>query len=715
MASSRWEIVPPEEAPPSSKWEVVPPPEIPADETAAVISAAEAAALRTQRSVKSDKRTPAWELTPEEKQMQALVLGGINSATFGMGNRALAVADYLGQPSPTLSDLVTGKEAPSYANSLKKVTERDAKLSEDNPWTYGLGSVLGGVGTGAGLARGGLTLAKEGAKWGPRLAANALEGIGWGTIGGAGTTYTGKPEDYARNAVIGGTVGGVVGAAATPVISAARWAGEKIAAPFRRLRPDADVAAEHVARAARDAGKTTEQIRDDVTNAYMAQQPTYSTVDAIGDPAQRKLAGVAKQPGPGRTEVKEFIKERNIDYPARVGGEIDRALGVDETAALATEKLIKKAQVESSPAYQKAMAHPVWNDTLAEAVQNPDIKKGIAAGIKLQQRQNALTGKPFNPTDPAIVGFDEAGDPIIKGVPNMTTWQSAKEGLDSMIEKEIDAVTGKVTKTGAALIGMKNRLLETLDALNPHYAEARRLYAGPMEVKNAVSQGKSAAAMNRRHADTTRGFRDLGDTEQQGFRIGYADAVGTKLEAGQRPPLLAARVPKGVNELEAFQLYQGPTQPGRPGPLRQFLNREEVMHDTGNKAVGGSSTAENIADFADTPGMLEDAAAVIGPALRGQWGTAIGAAASKTGAALRGESESQRAAIARLLMSNQTTPELFSDMLRRIEEVEAKRRAAAYAADAVARGTAGAATTGPWRERGRTSITVNPRPGYYGR
>jgi hypothetical protein len=63
------------------------------------------------------------------------------------------------------------------------------------------------------------------------------------------------------------------------------------------------------------------------------------------------------------------------------------------------------------------------------------------------------------------------------------------------------------------------------------------------------------------------------------------------------PGYLRAQSVKGTNELA--------TLARDPAALRNFLNREETMLKTGQNALGGSQTAENLADIANSPGGME--------------------------------------------------------------------------------------------------------------
>jgi hypothetical protein len=493
-------------------------------------------------------------------------------------------------------------------------------------------------------------------------------GAGLGGIYGAG-----EAPDIASipgGAAVGAAIGGGVGAA-LPAVAATLGAGAR-ALQVPRLRDPEKIATEQVAKTVRDSGQPIEEIVQRVRDAHAAGQTDYTIADAIGHAGERKLTGLAKVPGPAREQITELLTNRGLEMPQRVGGEVGRALDAPGTAAAATERLIDLAGRKAGPLYRQAeQVGPVWNDAIKDIISDPIAKAGLRRGVEIQRIEAAGTGRAAQPTDTAIVGFNEAFEPIAGQVPNMRTLQALKVGLDDIIESSINPATGRLNAHGRAVTGFKNRLLENIDAMNPVYREARAAYAGPMSVKDAVRTGQDMVTRGR-PADTLHEFRGLSPTEQQGVRVGVADKVQEQLErAGNFPAYLRAKSPKGSQELEALSLYQGPRQPGQPDQLRQFLNREEQMQRTSNAARGGSSTAENLADINAQPGAGE-MLGLAGNVASGRLLAAAQGALGMAGRFAKGENEAQRTAIARALMTRD--PAMAEQLANRIGAHELRRR-----------------------------------------
>ena len=540
--------------------------------------------------------------------------------------------------------------------------------------TAGVGGTLaelsGGLATGAGTLGSGTRAATAIGKipaGAVNYGRNVGKAAGLGAVYGAGEGDT--LEDRTRNALIGGAFGGTLGAALPAVTAAVGPAARLLQIP--RLRDPEKIALEQIAETARNAGVAPATIPQRLADAQAAGQP-YTVADVLGKEGQRKLAAMAKVPGAQRDLITETLMARDLNMPSRVGGEIGQALGAPGTAAQATAALTQKAKTEAAPYYRKAeQARPIWNEEIASFLNEPSMQPILQHGVKMQRQESLLGGRPFNPHDYGITGFNAAGDPIISAVPNMKTLHAAKVGLDSMIDAQKNPLTGEVTNQGRILQGVQRRLLQNIDALNPDYAKARALYAGPMAVREAVRVGSTLPNRGRAIDNITQ-FNRFNPTAQQGARIGYADTVLKQLErTGNLPTLLREKSLKGANELEALSLYQGPNLPGAPSQLRQRLSREEQMQRTSRAALGGSATAENLADIAAGPGGAQ----VLGLGTNVASGNFIGALKNAADIAQRfgkGESEAQRMAITRQLL--QTSPDAARALADRLAAYELRRR-----------------------------------------
>jgi hypothetical protein len=194
-------------------------------------------------------------------------------------------------------------EAYNYAKARE-----DVALEADRSRDGLLGSVAevgAGIATGVGAARAGLTAGRflaPNAGLGARSAAAAADGAAYGGLTGA---LTGSGEDRLSGALTGAAFGGALGGAMPGVIqgvsAAARPITSNIAA---RMNPER-FAQDQVARAISESGRAPQQILDDVATAAREGQGVFTVADALGNPGQRMLSTVARNPGAGRTQAVE--------------------------------------------------------------------------------------------------------------------------------------------------------------------------------------------------------------------------------------------------------------------------------------------------------------------------------------------------------------------------------------------------------------------------
>jgi hypothetical protein len=132
-----------------------------------------------------------------------------NTFSMGMRDRMEGVQRYL------------QGDAPSYSEGVNQAVADTAMRRERSPYLSVAGDVAGGtaqaaipgigtVGRATSAALGGAQAGARGVA--ARLAGYGLEGGILGAGQAAGHTYTGNPQDYARNALMGGALGTVLGA-----------------------------------------------------------------------------------------------------------------------------------------------------------------------------------------------------------------------------------------------------------------------------------------------------------------------------------------------------------------------------------------------------------------------------------------------------------------------------------------------------------------------
>lgn len=672
------------------------------DTAAAQVLASEITRVRASSSPKPNQYQQAAIDERNQLQSQGIDTGAgytrrvAHGATFGADNTLLAAAQ------TPLEMIKRGTFDPREGYNFAKARE-DLIMDDARKNTGALGTALeigGGVGSGIGLARGGISFARGLAPEAGLLARSAASAGDAAAIGGFSGAMEGDGlRERGVNALKGAGIGAVAGGATPGALSLLGAAASPIISNIRARVNPTGFAQSQVARGVSESGMTPQQIAQQISDADAAGQGMFTAADAMGNAGQRMLATTARAPGQARTDVVNFLNNRQAGQADRVAQITDEALGASGTARQTNAQLTKAAQEESAPFYGAALARkPVWNERIQQFFDDPVTTRGLREGVAVQRLESLAAGKKFDPKDYAITGFNEAGDPIMSGVPNMRTINLIKKGWDKQLEGYRDSTTGKLMldEYGRALDNVRRTFLKEVDVLNPDYGQARALYAGPAQIRDAVNMGARAPTRGRA-ADNIDQFNKMSDPTQQGYRKGYADTLAARAERG---PMGENKVrpltsDKSIAELDRLSLHQGPVAPGQLSPLQQRIGREDTMFQTRNAATGNSKSIENAADDA---AMGVDPT-LVGQVLQGNWSGALRSALASGSNALSGNTPAVRQAVADILLTRGGNvnaaqfQRMLDETVRRIQSVQNMARS-------VGRGASGGlAVAGPGQDR----------------
>jgi hypothetical protein len=599
------------------------------------------------------------------------IIGGLLNKADAATNAGLS---YALNPLFDEKDQLTGTIGERYGKSLATQEGTDAKFATQHPIIDTGAKLAGGVASMSPVVAAAPGLLGATGSFASRI---GMGGLSNAAIGGTDSAIRGNGP------VSGALIGGLTGAAA-PIAEAAL---SPFASRISAMVNPTGYAERQAARGIAESGQTPQQLIQAVQDAAAAGQGGYTLADAMGNPGQRMLSAVARAPGEGRTNVVTALENRQAGQGERVGDILDQGLGTGNTARQTIDQLTESARRESAPLYREALdKQPVWNDRMQDFFNDPITAQGLREGVRVQRLESLATGQPFNPVDHAITGFNEAGDPIISGVPNMRTINLIKKGWDNQLEQYRDPTTGRLAldEYGRGLDQVRRAFLNEVDSVNPAYGRARAAYAGPAQVREAVGTGAQAATRGRATDNLTR-FNALNPQAQQGFRGGYADTLAGNIEraapgVNKVRPLLSD---KAQTELDALSLHQGPVQPGQLNPLQQRLAREQTMFETRNQALGGSRTADNLADH---EALGVNPTTVMHVASQ-NWGAALGSLLHAGVRGVTGNTPAVRKAVADILLQNGATldaPALNAMVSRTIGQLQFIQQLARSGAGAAA-------------------------------
>lgn len=569
-----------------------------------------AASGTTARAAEENARQVGLPYIPNPIDMGAgairMALEGLAPSMFRRGSKA-------------------AKEA--YEQSVRQSKEDMTQAETDFPISTMVGKFAGGVAQGAGLAGAGLSATANAINAGKSLpavmSAGAREGAVLGSI--AGAAGGNNASERVQGALTGGLVGGSVGGAAPAVISGVQAVASPLLAPLTaRLQPER-YANRAVAEGMRRAQMTPDDIVAELTAARAAGQDMYTVADAMGHSGGRMLSTVARTPNNERQMVVEGLMSRQMDQGRRIASNLSDASGSPLTAAQMEQMLRAQRRADARVNYD-----PVRTDTTAI-----DVSPAVALANRSisPAADNLANARGAVPTDLAARSGIEANersirDPIREAVRDARSYLAsdnltvtnvekafrAKTNIDQMIE---DAAANNRGGVVDALEPIQRALDDALAATSRQYAAARDAYRTASQPIDAIATGRAMAAPRTRVDDNLSTFGAMNPAEQQGARVGYFDPLIARAESTQGTmtnaarPFMAESARRELPEIAA---------PGQGQVLLDRLGREQRMFETASAALGGSKTADNLADAAE---MSKFDPSVFGSILRGKPAEAV--------------------------------------------------------------------------------------------
>lgn len=194
----------------------------------------------------------------------------------------------------------------------------------------------------------------------------------------------------------------------------------------------------------------------------------------------------------------------------------------------------------------------------------------------------------------------------------------------------------------ARLLGGMLRQIDTaMENASAGHLAANRAFSQASRDIEAVQTGRDAS-MRGRTEDTIPRYQALGPQGQEAFRSGYTDPLiastqGAAFGVNKARPLLN----------DAFAAEADAMAPGN-SLMQRRIGREQTMFETRNQALGGSKTADNLAD-ADALGIDPS---VVGHIISGNWGGAVKSRIHAGSRAVTGNTPAVREAVANILLQH---------------------------------------------------------------
>lgn len=505
----------------------------------------------------------------------------MQGAFMGWGDEALAAARAgIRSMDPRYGEKSFGDH---YEEAKQRISADMAAFREDSPVASTLAEFGGAIGTGGvGTAKLLGTPFVRGLGLVGKSAAYAGAGAAEGALAGAGYMN----EDRTAGAALGGSFGGAFGAAAPAVGSIARRGVEAITSRMGGRR--AQTAAEYIGRAA-----ARDDIRD-IPGAVLARGEGAMPLDT-----GRNVRGLAEtiynRPGTAQEIIGDVLDSRRAEQATRIIGTLEKNMQPFQGTVM--------ERVEMSPAFRKAVEKTIpVPRKLLDAMRRYSMKKAWGEAVRIADEMGS----------PDAFGvyrnFDDFADAVAKGdVKGVKTelMHYLKKGLDDVLEKKRDDITGKVTSEyGKNLtVEMENtrRLFrDTVKELNPEYGDILDKMSAEFRVSDALDEGKKIFDRKFRSSKDvqTRIARMKDPREIRAFQSGVVEAVHDKIAD-------KAFMGDDVSKSVAGQISRIRAAFGDKGDeIARVLKNEVDMMRNENAVMRGSQTAARQAASADLEGGM---------------------------------------------------------------------------------------------------------------
>lgn len=364
----------------------------------------------------------------------------------------------------------------------------------------------------------------------------------------------------------------------------------------------ADVVAKRIGQDVKYGGLTATQAMQKLAEGRDAGKPL--TIADVGDENVRALGGyVARQPG-ARSLAHGFLEAREKAASERLAQDIGTYIFSGLSMLKTTDELLKTRSAAARPLYEQAETlQGVWSPRLQEFISEPDVRKGLARGYRLERLDALAEGRKFDPTALGV-DLDFEGNIVMKKVPNLRVLDMGKRGLDALIADERDPLTGRLSALGMELNKVRGAYVSEIDGLDASgtYKAAREAWAGPSQSLDAMRWGRTI--FNRSPEETARDFAKLPPNNQEFVRLGVADVLRERV----------AKTGFSGNEARAIIKNSWTRDQLRPifrtdqefDKFADAVMAEHTMAGTAAKMIRGSQTAERVVE--DKSGLTPEVA-----------------------------------------------------------------------------------------------------------
>jgi hypothetical protein len=305
-------------------------------------------------------------------------------------------------------------------------------------------------------------------------------------------------------------------------------------------------------------------------------------------------------PGPGRTQVTNYLDQRDKMSLSRLNTDVDEVVGKGSYYDT-MQSMIASRKGRANEHYTKAYSQQIpVNDNLVSILRTPAGKKALKDSYKLAGNERMNLPK-VRFTDEGKLVTEQGGRIVAIDTRHL---DFIKKSLDNEIGKMLNHASGKSGSSNTrAVIELKNQLLDLMDEVNPDYKTARNIFAGDKSIENAMESGRTI--LSEKFPEHVRDMvKAMSESEKTAYRMGamneIRDKFGGFVEGATVTNMAGNKTYNLLKNNKGVQSIRETFPKGRSG-TKQFnsfmkkIGDEMDMKRAHSQVMAGSQTAERLA------------------------------------------------------------------------------------------------------------------------
>lgn len=534
----------------------------------------------------------APRMTEEEIRAEEAALAPVNYNAGAEGARAL-LGQGLGMGFG--EEVEAGVRAPFSDESYKEIRDRlraqQTQFGQDYPVTRtgleiagGLAMPVGMVGLGA---KGAMSAGKSILG---TVGRGSLTGAGAGAVAGAGTAK--EIEDVPSNMLSSGILGGAVGGAAPTAIN---LTGKLVRNVVDGLGySNATKVASRKLADILDKENLTPDDAQAILEEYRRLGLPSPVLADLGDNLRNLGFAAYAVPNKGKTATSRFLDERQTQLAERLVKGLEQKSGVQSGGKFGfdyIDDLGKSQQRAAQTAYPKAYNVDINAVPFRKYIDRDVFKDAYENAVRLNNLEAGNVGYMKLPALEQLRNAQFINTKVLHEI---------KKGLDAVIEKETDTITGKMTGYGSNVAKVKTEFNNLIKYYNKDYAAANAKFAESAGLQSSYKKGLDYMKMDVKELESK--LKKMKPAEKEAFRVGMLSQIKDNLSKFKGTDFTNS-VFKSKRQQEALRFAFD--SPAKYKEFAEQVKAQAELMKTYNRVRGGSKTTETSIAVQDA-GMASD-------------------------------------------------------------------------------------------------------------